>query len=75
MANHTTNDRGELVLAIGVPGSIVRAGIEYPEAIKYLDELYARGAEIEEALEYLKQKGINSTLERGSIIHHTMFKQ
>lgn len=74
MANHITNDAGELVIAIGAPGSIARAEVEYPNKIAAIDEMYARGGERDEAIKFLKESGINSEMERESIMHHTCFE-
>ena len=71
--NHITNDKGELVIAIGAPGSIARAEVEHPLKIETINEMYAQGAEKEEAIQFLIDNGIKSQLERDSILHHTMF--
>jgi len=73
MANYTTNDRGETVLAVGAPASIVRAEIEHPNKIAAINEMYCQGADLSEVIAFLKENDINSELERESIIHHTWF--
>jgi hypothetical protein len=37
MVNYLTNDRGETVIAVGAPGSVERARVEWPAIIEYLD--------------------------------------
>ena len=74
MANHITNDAGKLVIAIGAPGSIARAEVEHPNKIAAINEMYCQGAEREEAIIFLKESGINSEMERESIMHHTCFE-
>jgi len=38
MTNHIVNDRGETVLAVGMPGSIARLKAQYPRLISELTE-------------------------------------
>lgn len=75
MANYITNDADKMVLAVGAPGSIARAEVEHPNKIAVIDEMYCQGAERDEVITFLKEEGINSELERESIIHHTCYKE
>lgn len=68
------NDRGEHVIAVGAPGSIARAKIQYPTLIEQIDDLYSHGAERSEAETLILDKGIRSKLETESILANTMFK-
>lgn len=75
MANYITNDKGYTVVAIGAPASIARAKVEFPLRIEALNELYTQGAKRQRAIDLLKKSGINSELERNSILYHTMFAE
>lgn len=79
--NHIQNDKGEWVIAIGAPGSIARATVQYPLTIEILDEMYSRSADRDEAIEFIKkqpvspdsEQKITSHYEIESILHHTLF--
>ena len=73
VANYITNDGGTQVLAIGAPGSIARAEVEHPLKIAAIDEMYCQAADRDEAVLFLKESGINSEMERESIMHHTCY--
>ena len=40
MVNHLVNDKGETAIAVGAPGSVERARVEWPALIEYLDNAY-----------------------------------
>lgn len=73
--NKILNDRGQLVLAVGAPGSIERAKIEYPALIDTLNTFYwASGCTYSKYMadDDLRVKhSITSKLERKSIINCT----
>ena len=74
MANYTTNDKGDTVLAVGAPGSPIRAKDEHPQKIEDLNEFHGIGCDMDEAKEYLIDCGIKSVLERRSILSNTSYK-
>lgn len=80
MANYTLNDKGQEVLAIGAPGSIVRVQVEYPSLIEKINSFWFQFAEgnyrqgIPEVIDMIREAGITSHLETESIIKSTYFK-
>ena len=67
--NYITNDKNDIVIAVGAPGSPIRAGIEHPLKIETINRMN----NLTEALDYLKSIGITSRLEIGSILSHTKY--
>ncbi len=71
--NHIINDYGQTVIAVGAPGSIARVTVEYPKLINRLNSLWLSSYStstrcIDEAIEMIRNEGINSTLETNSIL-------
>jgi len=78
--NHTTNDRGEYVIAIGAPGSIARVTVEYPMLIAELNDLYENagdcyGRMVDEAVKLIRASGIKSKLETQSVLAASYYGQ
>jgi hypothetical protein len=73
--NYVVNDLGKSVIAVGAPGSIMRARVERPNLLQRLNVHYwdakahcLPGAGIDGALELIRQAGVNSSLETNSIL-------
>ena len=71
--NHTTNDYGQTVIAVGAPGSIARAKVERPRLIERLNALYfsaydSPGRAVDEAVEAIRAEGITDERETATIL-------
>ena len=79
--NSIKNDKGEMVTAIGAPGSIERVKVKWPALIEKLNTIYkdALGHEyshvwfLNEAIEMIRNAGIKSSLETSSILSATLY--
>jgi len=74
------NDMGNMVVAIGAPGSMARVQCEHPALINTLNECYdfsneskQHGLAVAELL--IKQSGITSKLERESLLKVTKYSK
>lgn len=73
--NYTKNDKGEDVIAIGAPGSLARAKVEFPALIEELNAL-PDGTPIEEVTSRIKQADpTGGNMEQDSILQATKFYQ
>jgi len=71
--NHVVNDKGEMVIAIGAPGSIERAKVQWPALIERLNRLYASayesyGKAVDEAYQMIRDAGVKGRMETDSIL-------
>ena len=71
--NYIVDDYGKTVIAIGAPGSVERAKVQYPKLIDNLNALYfsayeSPGRAVDEAIEKIRAAGINSPLETKSVL-------
>lgn len=71
--NHVVNDKGETVIAIGAPGSVARAKVQWPALIENLNRLYAsayesHGRAVDEAIEMIRAAGVKGRMETDSIL-------
>ena len=71
--NHTTNDYGQSVIAVGAPGSIERAKVERPRLIERLNGLYfnayeSPGRAVDEAVEMIRAEGITDERETATLL-------
>jgi hypothetical protein len=76
--NHIVDDYGKTVIAVGAPGSIERAKIQYPKLIDELNALYfsayeSPGRAVDEAIEKIRAAGISSPLETKSILQASSY--
>ena len=68
--NMLFNDRNELVVSEGAPGSIIRMGVAYPELIEKINQRpYARG----DWVHLLSYDGF-SKMEAENLLQNTKFK-
>jgi len=71
--NYTENDRGEMVIAEGSPGSEKRMSVESPALIQRLNDLWmarhgSPGRGVDEAIEMIRKAGIQGALETSSLL-------
>ena len=76
--NYTKNDKGEMVIAIGAPGSIERSKVEWPHLIECINAIWVErtglpGRGIDEAIELIRKRGIKGRLETNSILSASYF--
>ncbi len=76
--NHTTNDRGETILAVGASGSPIRAKAEWPELINRLNFLYLEssgkpGRAVDDAVMLIRAVGVTSYMETSSILEASLY--
>jgi hypothetical protein len=81
MANYVENDRGEMVVAVGAPGSLERVKVEWPSLIERLDNLWCNaqaykspGDRVDEALEMMLAAGITSPIEKCSLLEASLYR-
>ena len=79
--NSIKNDIGEIVTAMGAPGSVERVKVEYPSLIKKLNKIYVEalayglyGRSIDKAIEVIRESGIKSPLETKNILSVTLYR-
>jgi hypothetical protein len=80
--NYITNDRNEPVIAIGAPGSVARARVEWPALIDRLNGLYSRaleyrlpGCAVDETVLMIRTAGVTSEMETSSILQVSDYGQ
>lgn len=61
--NYIPDDKGNMVLAIGAPGSIERVRVQYPDLIER-----CRRQETSPAVALIRARGITSLLETANIL-------
>jgi len=61
MANHITNDMGEVKIACGAPGSLIHTEIKWPALIERLQGERKEGATIDCALDIIRDTGAEHT--------------
>ena len=71
--NHVVNDKGETVIAIGAPGSIERAKVQWPALIEQLNRLYSSayesyGKAVAEVYQMNRDAGVKGRMETDSIL-------
>lgn len=78
--NYLRNDYGQLVIAEGAPGSIARVRCQYPKLIERFNSWFweehgqpAPHGASDDALTEMKRMGINSPMERQSILDATSY--
>ncbi len=70
--NFVMNDQGDFVVAIGAPGSVERARIEFPGLIQKLDSYYSEGLPLDKALNVIRDAGARG-IEIQSVLTLSMY--
>jgi hypothetical protein len=80
MANYIENDRGEMVIAVGAPGSIERAKVQWPELIRKLDSLFCfasgyelPGKSIDDAVTMISSAGVTTKAEKLAVLNASLY--
>ena len=78
--NKIQNDYGELVVAVGAPGSIARVKCERPGLIDSINRMYddyygCPGRGIDDVIEAIRKAGIRSSLQTRSILAATRYAE
>ena len=78
--NHITDDNGKTVIAVGAPGSPVRAACQWPHLIERLDLLYLEccearspGRGVDQAIDMIRQAGITDPADTRSILSASLY--
>jgi hypothetical protein len=73
--NYIINDRNQSVIAVGAPGSVARARVQWPKLIERLNALYDNaldnrlpGRAVVKAVDMIRVAGVTSEMETSSIL-------
>jgi hypothetical protein len=71
--NYVENDYGNMVIAVGAPGSLKRLEVQYPKLISELNDLYyesydEHGRRVDLAVEMIRRTGIVSESETSFLL-------
>lgn len=79
--NTIENDYGQVVIAVGAPGSQERVKAQYPKLINALISLYFQavsenspGLAIDEAIQMIRDVGVRGRMETDNILSFTPYK-
>lgn len=79
--NTIENDYGQVVIAVGAPGSQERVKAQYPKLINALISLYFQatsenspGLAIDEAIQMIRDAGVRGRMETDNILSFTPYK-